>query len=175
MWFGLTARICPIYRQQNSQQARWSLFFGRFNFTLTYRPGSRNIKPDALSRQFYSENSPAHPDAILSPSCLKVAAVTWEIESLIRRAQATEPDPGNGPPNHLFDPSSARSQVLLWCHTSHFACHPGMSSTLSLLKRHFWWQTMAADTWSFVQACTVCAQAKTSENWMAQFTEIGWP
>ena len=37
-------------KRLNSRQARWSLFFGRFNFTLTYRPGSRNIKPDALSR-----------------------------------------------------------------------------------------------------------------------------
>ena len=146
----------------NSHQARWSLFFGRFNFILTYRPGSRNIKPDALSHQFFSENSLAPPDTILSPACLKVVAVTWEIESLVRRAQASEPDPVNGPPNCLFVPSSARSQVLRWCHTSHFACHPGVNRTLSLLKWHFWWQTMDADTRSFVQACTVCARAKSS-------------
>ena len=149
-------------KRLNSRQARWSLFFGRFNFVLTYRPGSQNIKPDAFSRQFFSENSPAPPDTILSSSCLKVAAVTWEIESLVRRAQTSEPDPGNGPPNRLFVPSSARSQVLLWCHTSHFACHPGVNRTLSLLKRHFWWQTMDADTRSFVHACTVCARAKSS-------------
>lgn len=37
-------------KRLNSRQARWALFFSRFNFTLTYRPGSRNIKPDALSR-----------------------------------------------------------------------------------------------------------------------------
>ena len=50
-------------KRLNSRQARWSLFFGRFNFTLAYRPGSRNIKPDALSRQFYSENR-----LVLTPS-----------------------------------------------------------------------------------------------------------
>lgn len=39
-------------KRLNSRQARWALFFGRFNFTLTYRPGSKNTKPDSLSRQF---------------------------------------------------------------------------------------------------------------------------
>ena len=32
----------------NPRQARWALFFGCLNFALTYRPRSRNIKPDAL-------------------------------------------------------------------------------------------------------------------------------
>ena len=141
-------------KRLNSRQARWSLFFGRFNFTLTYRPGSRNIKPDALSRQFNTGNTPASPDTILSPSCLKVAAVTWEMESLVWEAQVTEPDPGNGPPNRLFVPSSVRSQVMVWGHTSRFACHPGVGRTLSLLKRHFWWPAMDADTRAFVLACT---------------------
>ena len=107
-------------------------------------------------------NTPAPPDTILSPSCLKVAAVTWEIEYLIREAQITEQDPGNGPPNRLFFPSSVRSQVLVWGHTSRFACHPGVGRTLSLLKRHFWWPAMDADTRAFVLACTVCARAKSS-------------
>ncbi|KAI3370804.1 hypothetical protein L3Q82_007122 [Scortum barcoo] len=31
-------------KRLNSRQARWSLFFSRFDFVLTYRPGSRNIK-----------------------------------------------------------------------------------------------------------------------------------
>lgn len=36
-------------KRLNSRQAHWALFFGRFHCTLTYRPGSRNIKPDSLS------------------------------------------------------------------------------------------------------------------------------
>lgn len=36
-------------KRLNTCQARWALFFNRFNFTITYRPGSRNTKPDALS------------------------------------------------------------------------------------------------------------------------------
>lgn len=38
-------------KRLNSGQARWSLFFSHFNFSLTYRPGTQNVKPDVLSRQ----------------------------------------------------------------------------------------------------------------------------
>ena len=36
-------------KRLNSRQARWVLFFNRFSFTLSYRPGSQNVKPDVLS------------------------------------------------------------------------------------------------------------------------------
>ena len=34
------------------RQARWALLFSCFNFTLTYWPGSKNVRADALSRLF---------------------------------------------------------------------------------------------------------------------------
>lgn len=145
----------------NSRQARWALFFGRFNFTLTYRPGSRNTKPDALSRQFSPADVAESVEHILSPSRV-VAAITWEIESSIKEAQEAEPDPGNGPPNRLYVPQSVRSQAIQWGHTSRFACHPGIGRTLALLRRHFWWPTMEKDTRDYVLACTVCARGKAS-------------
>lgn len=37
-------------KRMNSRQARWARPFTRFNFTVTYRPGSPNKKPDALFR-----------------------------------------------------------------------------------------------------------------------------
>ncbi len=39
-------------KRLNPRQARWSLFFSRFEFKVTYRTGSKNGKADALSRQF---------------------------------------------------------------------------------------------------------------------------
>jgi hypothetical protein len=70
----------------HSRQARWALFFGRFNFILTYLPGSRNTKPDALSRQFTIDNTGSVPEAIVPSTCIG-SAVSWEIESCIRQAQ----------------------------------------------------------------------------------------
>lgn len=57
------------------------MFFGRFNFTITYRRCSWNVNPDAFSNQYPSEEAPFNPDTIL-PSSFVMAAVTWEIESL---------------------------------------------------------------------------------------------
>jgi hypothetical protein len=37
----------------NRQQARWSLSLSRFNFVITYCPGSKQIRSDALSRRTY--------------------------------------------------------------------------------------------------------------------------
>lgn len=87
--------------------------------------------------------------------------MTWEIKSVVKTALQNDPGPGGGPPGCLFVPVSARSQVLKWGHTSCFACHPGVSRSL-LLRRHFWWPSIARDTRKYVRACTICAQGKTT-------------
>ena len=148
-------------RRLNSRQARWALFLGRFHFTLTYRPGSKNTKADALSRQYAADEATAPPETILPPSCV-VATLTWDIESAIREAQRTQPDPGTGPPGRLFVPDSARSSVLQWAHASRINCHPGRNRTIEVLRRHFWWPSMEVDARGYVAACSVCARNKTS-------------
>lgn len=40
-------------RVLNRRQARWSISLSRFNFVITYRPGSQQIRSDALSRRAY--------------------------------------------------------------------------------------------------------------------------
>jgi hypothetical protein len=37
----------------NRRQARWSISLSRFNFVITYHPGSKQIQSDALSRRAY--------------------------------------------------------------------------------------------------------------------------
>ena len=55
-------------KRLNSRQARWTLFFNRFNFTLSYRPGSQNAKPDALTRLFDPEALSKETKSILPPT-----------------------------------------------------------------------------------------------------------
>ncbi|XP_055015782.1 uncharacterized protein LOC129410863 [Boleophthalmus pectinirostris] len=136
-------------KRLNSRQARWALFLGRFNFVLTYRPGSRNIKPDSLSRQFSPDVSESLPEPILPATCVidspanssevapstsLVASIHWEIERVVREAQQNQPAPDNCPPNSLFVPESVRAQVLQWGHSSKLTCHPGFHRTLAFLK-----------------------------------------
>uniref|UniRef100_A0A672F8Z2 Gypsy retrotransposon integrase-like protein 1 n=1 Tax=Salarias fasciatus TaxID=181472 RepID=A0A672F8Z2_SALFA len=148
-------------KRLNSRQAQWTLFFGRFRFTLTYRPGSRNVKPDALSRQFSVEEPSDETASILPKTCI-LASLTWEIEGQVRDALNQHPDPGNGPPGTLFVPDSVRSQVLQWAHSSRIFCHPSVSRTLEVLRQRFWWPRMINDTREFIAACTICARNKTS-------------
>ncbi len=71
-------------KRLNPRQARWSLFFSRFSFKVTYRPGSKNGKADALSRLY--DSSPPQKDSnepIIS-STLIVAPVQWDILTEIR-------------------------------------------------------------------------------------------
>ncbi|KAK3519255.1 hypothetical protein QTP70_023101 [Hemibagrus guttatus] len=52
-------------KRLNSRQARWALFFTWFDFTISYQPGSKNTKADALSRMFAPEENPETPEPIL--------------------------------------------------------------------------------------------------------------
>ncbi|CAJ0943504.1 unnamed protein product [Ranitomeya imitator] len=52
-------------KQLNPRQARWSLFFSRFDFVVSYLPGSKNVKADTLSRSFVPD-SPGVPEPAAS-------------------------------------------------------------------------------------------------------------
>ena len=121
-------------KRLNPRQARWALFFNRLDFSLSYRPGSKNIKPDALSRQFQSDGGPSVPEGIL-PSEVVISAVTWDIEDKVRQGQDDHPAPSACPVDRLFVSANLRSQVLQWGHSSRLACHPGVKRTLALVRQ----------------------------------------
>ena len=150
-------------RRLNDRQARWAQFFSRFDYTLSYRPGSRNTKADALSRQFPGEPDCTSSSEPILPPARVVGVVTWGIEAQVRAALRIHPGP-RGPPDRLFVPRALRSKVLEWGHSSIFSCHPGAHRTLGLIRRRFWWPSMEADAREFVAACATCARNKASHS-----------
>ncbi|KAL0181853.1 hypothetical protein M9458_021228, partial [Cirrhinus mrigala] len=58
----------------NHRQARWALFFTRFDFVVSYCPGSQNTKADALSRM-HEPDLPANFSETILPSSMIVAPV----------------------------------------------------------------------------------------------------
>ena len=148
-------------RRLNARQARWALFLDRFDFHITYRPGSKNTKADALSRQF-SMDEPQEEAQLIIPPPLVIGAIRWRVEEAVKGAQRTEPDPGGGPTGCLFVPTAARAEVLRWGHASKLVCHPGRLRTLTFIKRRFWWPAMDKDVRDYVAACTVCSRGKSS-------------
>uniref|UniRef100_A0A9J7Y295 Gypsy retrotransposon integrase-like protein 1 n=1 Tax=Cyprinus carpio carpio TaxID=630221 RepID=A0A9J7Y295_CYPCA len=148
-------------KRLNSRQAHWALYFNRFNFILSYHPGSKNLKPDALLRQFEPPERELCPETIL-PTARVIAPIQWDIETAVRRAQQQQPGPGNGPVGRLFVPNCMRSEVLQWAHASLPSGHPGTTRTCKLVQRKFWWPKLQRDVRAFVSACPVCAQCKES-------------
>ncbi|KAL0203651.1 hypothetical protein M9458_001669, partial [Cirrhinus mrigala] len=118
----------------NHRQARWALFFTRFHFTINYRPGTQNLKADALSRIHEPDHTPLPPETIL-PASVLVAPVTWDVMTEITEAQARDPPPSG---------------------------HPGIEATIDLLHNRFWWPSLRSDTVTFVKNCVVCSTTKAS-------------
>ena len=104
-------------KRLNSRQARWALFFSRFDFHLAYWPGSKNAKPDTLSRVFEPEDRVEAPETILRPEVF-LRAVGVDVEQLVRDVAGTEAAPSGCPEGRQFVPGGSRAEVLQWGHAS---------------------------------------------------------
>lgn len=68
--------------------------------------------------------------------------------------------------NRVVIPADAKDiqkQVLLEFHSSPIGGHAGNIRTLSRITAQFFWPSLKEDVKTFVQACSVCQQAKTSQ------------
>ncbi|XP_038133603.1 E3 SUMO-protein ligase ZBED1-like, partial [Cyprinodon tularosa] len=60
------------------------------------------------------------------------------------------------------NPRQSRSRLIQWMHTAKFSAHPGVSRTIALISRRFWWPTLHKDVKEYIWACSICARNKTS-------------
>ncbi|KAG1926787.1 retrotransposable element [Pimephales promelas] len=147
-------------KRLNPRQARWALFSTRFNFTVTYRPGSKNTKADALSRQSEERNQNSEPENILCENLL-VAPVQWDVITEIQQANIQTPTPAECPAGLICVPEIFRSRLIDQVHSNPSSGHPGITATIHLLQNRFWWPTLTADTTNHVQNCTDCQTSKS--------------
>ncbi|KAK3506598.1 hypothetical protein QTP70_010865 [Hemibagrus guttatus] len=146
-------------KRLNPCQARWALFFTRFNFTISYRPGSKNVKADALSRIHSPEESTDDPEPII-PEKLFVSPIIWSEETLPESSASTN-TPLGCPQGLQYIPRTRCTPLIHSSHTSLGTGNPGVNETLSLLKQRFWWPNMASDVRRYVQGCRECAISKS--------------
>lgn len=147
----------------NPHQARWALLFTRFKFSVTYQPGSKNGKADALSRIYETLEPAACPELILPPSIL-VTPVQWDILEEIEQAHSSEAPPLTCPPSKMFVHSSLHQRVIQWTHESLSSGHPGIHRTSQLLRQRFWWLSFSSDVEGYVKSCLAGAQSRTSRH-----------
>ncbi|KAL0194857.1 hypothetical protein M9458_008429, partial [Cirrhinus mrigala] len=137
---------------------RWALFFTRFNFSITYRPGSKYVRADALSRLSEGETNTETPSSII-PNHLIVSPIDWTEPPAVATPEPRVP-PGC-PPGRQFIPPAQRVNLIHTTHVSLGTGHPGANHTLSLLSDRFWWPDMARDVRRYVQGCKECAMSKS--------------
>ena len=93
-------------KRLNARQARWSLFFSRFRFSITYRPGSCNTKADALSHLHQKESTPSETEQQerIQPPEVIISSIRWEIDEEIKCANSALEIPTQCPPEKLYVP-----------------------------------------------------------------------
>ncbi|KAI2652427.1 Transposon Tf2-6 polyprotein [Labeo rohita] len=129
-----------------------------FNFSITYRPGSKNVRADALSRLAEGETNTETPSPII-PDHLIISPIEWTEPPAVATPEPRAP-PGC-PPGRQFIPPSQRVNLIHTTHISLGTGHPGANYTLSLLSDRFWWPDMARDVRRYVQGCKECAMSKS--------------
>ncbi|CAJ0968840.1 unnamed protein product, partial [Ranitomeya imitator] len=96
-------------KRLNPRQARWSLFFSRFDFVVSYLPGSKNVKADALSRSFWPDSPGVlEPVGILKEGVI-LSAISPDLRRVLQEFQADRPD--RCPVGKLFVPDRWTSKV----------------------------------------------------------------
>jgi hypothetical protein len=117
-------------RRLNPHQARWAMYFTRFRFTISYRPGSLNTKADALSRLYDTDDWSIDPTPII-PAAKLVALVVWEVDTDIERALREEPAPPQCPEGRRYVPVAVplavpfhkgRGPIYRWIFLQIFPC-----------------------------------------------------
>lgn len=169
-----TARIV------NARQARWSIFFSRFNFRIEYIKGEQNDRADALSR------NPAYvpegcrfeksPRLILEEKVFQVNSVDSDVNFTQRLAKvpageaaALRENPDAKEKRGIwfrgkqrYVPKEMRMEVLRACHDNILAGHFGVRKTQHLVQREFWWPGWRKDVKLYVESCHTCSRSKRS-------------
>ena len=62
---------------------------------------------------------------------------------------------------YVPDHTNLRLLLLQSCHDHHLAGHPGVTKTVQVLRRRYYWPNMSADVYRYVRACASCRRNKT--------------
>ena len=171
----------------SQRQIRWYEFLSRFDFNLVYRAGRKSGKPDILSRRSdhlfnYSKNV-----SCCVINCLKINedSLTNSILSALPnddfflniKSRLSGINVDNTSPNDfdkflidnegfllhnnlIYVPKTLRTRVLELHHDSVSAGHFGVTKTIELISRNFWWPKFHNDVKKFIRSCDICCKAK---------------
>jgi len=168
----------------NQRQIRWGLFLSKFDFRISFRPGEKGGKPDALSRRpdyKISYNNINSRSSILTNN--NFCCTT--IENINKLIQAQKNDKycrniyskikeNSQTKSSLFSiiegilhfqkriivPPTLKANILKSFHDTPTNGHQGFEKTLEKLKRFYWWPNMRNDVDNYIRSCDTCGRNK---------------
>lgn len=129
---------------------------------MSYQPGEKNAKADALSRVYGSPASTTDPDSILPASYSILSDLFTGILSPSSRRRCAQNRrhlthlPTGLMSPHQYGLSSSSGVTQHWDRDIQ-----ALPETAQLLSQKYWWNSLATDVQDYVLSCPVCAQAKT--------------
>lgn len=166
-------------KDPSSRLVRFALLLSQYEYEVVHRKGILNSQADALSRIKLPEESggtelvgSVRPiwsrelvarEQALDEFCLdKIRKIKsgedrelFKIDELNKLLYKIDPEN-----NKLVVPKSMVYRVLHDNHDTVFSGHMGISKTLDLVRKSYFWPTMAKDITNYVSSCTPCAQRK---------------
>lgn len=146
-------------KRLNPHQARWALFFTCFNFSVTYIPGSKNIKADALPRLSEKEPNKEEEQPIIEDSVI-LTPITWDIDTEISLVSDKHPTPPACPADKVVS-QPLRENLIDVIHSSPSFRQAG---TIDLIQNRYWWPTVRGDVIKFIKNCFSCNMHKHSRH-----------
>lgn len=134
----------------NPRQARVSLFFTRFNFSVSYHPSSENKK--------FPERSSQPENTTILPLTHHINAIQWEFDKDLQNTLAYN-IPSKFPEDKQYVPPRLRYRLITWAHNSLAMGHPGTQCTWEILKGKYWWPSMCKEINEFIFSCARGTQA----------------
>jgi hypothetical protein len=167
------------------------MFLADFHFQITYRAGRLQGKPDALSRQpalkpkegdseyeiqqqtllkghqfiFATSDAPpiidaikkAYPNDILAQELL--SDIKEKTKPYIKLHQGIILIN-----NKIYVPEENRIKILELRHDAKLAGHFGITRTINLIRRNYWWPSLNTYVKDYIKTCNTCCRAKTSKS-----------
>ena len=161
------------------RQARWAEKLNMFDFNIKYIPGMEN-PADILSRQN------AEPQICILSTMTTRSQYKMPVQDLVRRdpneivpitlgdikkAYTTSPlqttkdytlrDGLWYHKNLIVLPESLRGSSLQLAHDAKYVGHLGVSKTIDLITRQYWWPSIRKDVKAYIQSCDSCQRIKS--------------
>ena len=146
-----------------------------FDFEIHHIPGKANSRADALSRRpDYDQGTCDNENVVILPEAIFVRAVTITNRQEEQDTETLKPwvDPHKlkrvnniwyKEGRRVITGSTEDKRIIIKSHHDPPVYgHPGISKTMQLVERDYWWPKMKLDIMDYVKGCTECQRHKVN-------------